>query len=501
LHAFVTQYCSKSGNFAKVTLEVTKKCKRAVFLLIVKIPRVCQNEQQYSLQVLLGEFLGLPYEVEEFDGELIEISKLANNVDAYVLHSLPRLTLDASFFHKAHQFWLEPESMPVLPLDMWLPSAAGIDVNLVGDSVPVLYGKQGLVRNGSNVHVNLDIFGSAFFMLSRYEELVTTERDAHDRFPAWASVAYKANFLERPIVNEYLEILWQCLNRMWPDLVRKPYLKKNVITCDCDHPFDNSIYSLKLAIRKAARLLLVDKKPIAASKAAWSYFAAKLNLRVNDVYKNSVIWIMDVNEAQGNSVVFYFITHKTSDLDGSVDFNSNRMRKLLREISARGHEIGVHPGYETYTNAGNFSLSVHVLKEVMKEECIEQKELGGRQHYLRWDTAKTAALVEQNGLGYDSSLSFADKCGFRCGVCYDFTMYDLCNRKVYNFKQRPLIVMESTIIEPHYEALGYTEKSVQRFEYFKQVCHQFNGSFNLLWHNCHLGQKDREIYQRLIKLD
>jgi len=470
-------------------------------LLRVKIPRVCQNELHYSLQVLLGEFLGLQYEVEEFDGELIEISECLSQFCVDAQHSAPRLTLDASFFHKANQFWLKAESMPVLPLEVWVPSVSGIDANLVDVSVPVLYGKQGVVRSGLNCHINLDIFGSAFFMLSRYEELVSTERDTHNRFPAWASVAYKSNFLDRPIVNEYLEILWQCVKMMWPDLVRKPYVKKNVITCDCDHPFDNSIYSLKLAIRKTARLLLVDKKPIAASKAACRYFAAKLNFRVNDVYRDSINWMMDVNEAHGNSVTFYFISHKTSDLDGLVDFNSSKMRRLLREISARGHKIGVHPGYETYTNSDNFSLSVHTLKMVLKEEGIEQKEFGGRQHYLRWDTAQTATLVEQSGLGFDSSLSFADKCGFRCGVCYEFTMYDLFKRKAYNFKQRPLIVMECTIIDSHYEALGYTKKAIQRFEYFKRVCHQFNGSFNLLWHNCHLGQKDRDIYQRLIKLD
>lgn len=470
-------------------------------MLLVKIPKVCQNEQRYSLEVLLGEFLGVSYYVEEYEGKLIEISKSPSDFGVDVLHSLSSLTLDASFFHKANKFWLKPESMPVLPLDFWLPSGSGIDANLVNASVPVLYGNQGLVRNGLNVHVNLDIFGSAFFMLSRYEELVTTDRDNHGRFPAWASVAHKSDFLDRPIVNEYLEILWQCLKGMWPDLIRKSHLKKNTITCDCDHPFDNSIYFFKLAIKKVARLLLIDKQPLAASKAAWNYLAAKLNLEVNDAYKNSIVWMMDVNEAQGNSVSFYFIPFKTSDFDGLVDFNSRRIRKLLREISERGHKIGVHPGYETYRNSYNFNLSVHALKKVLKEEGIEHKELGGRQHYLRWDTATTGAMVQANGLAYDSSLSFADKAGFRCGVCYDFTMYDLINRKKYNFKQQPLIVMECSIIDDNYEALGYTERAIKRFSYFKHVCHQFNGSFNLLWHNCHLGEEDRGIYQRLIKLN
>ncbi len=34
------------------------------------------------------------------------------------------------------------------------------------------------------------ILGSAFFALSRYEEIIFSERDMHDRFPAYASIAY-----------------------------------------------------------------------------------------------------------------------------------------------------------------------------------------------------------------------------------------------------------------------------------------------------------------------
>ena len=58
-------------------------------------------------------------------------------------------------------------------------------------------------------------------MLSRYEEAILKGRDKHDRFPSWISVADKGNFLERPIVNEYLEILWSCLSSLWNDLKRK----------------------------------------------------------------------------------------------------------------------------------------------------------------------------------------------------------------------------------------------------------------------------------------
>jgi len=41
-------------------------------------------------------------------------------------------------------------------------------------------------------------------MLTRYEEVVKSVKDEHERFPARASLAYREGFLMRPIVNEYL---------------------------------------------------------------------------------------------------------------------------------------------------------------------------------------------------------------------------------------------------------------------------------------------------------
>ena len=79
-------------------------------------------------------------------------------------------------------------------------------------------------------------------------------------------------------------------------------------------------------------------------------------------------------------------------------------------------------------------------------------------------------------------------------------MYSLTNRKPLNLKQKPLIVMECSIIADRYEGLGYSEKSIERFEYFKEICHKFNGTFTLLWHNSHLEKDiDKVFYQKLIK--
>ena len=155
-------------------------------MLKIRIPDLCIRELRYSLDILLGEFLSVAFEVKTYDGDVIEISRL---------DALGKLTTDASFFSQLHKARLKRESMPVLPLQSWSPLEDGIEVSLVESRIPVLYGRPGLVKNDNHLHFNFDIFGSAFFMLSRYEELIAKDRDQHDRFPATASVAFKAGVL------------------------------------------------------------------------------------------------------------------------------------------------------------------------------------------------------------------------------------------------------------------------------------------------------------------
>ena len=207
-------------------------------MLKIKIPNILQIKQTYALDILLGEFLGLDYEVETYESDIIEISK-ANSFD-----KISKLTINASFFIKGNQKWLETESMPNLPLKDWIPFEDRFDTNLVEPSIPVLYGLPGIIKNEKHIHLNLDIFGSAFFMLSRYEELISKKLDNHDRFPAKESISCKANFLDRPIIDEYTEILWSCLTKLWPDLERKNFQSEISLSCDVDQPFDCSVETL-----------------------------------------------------------------------------------------------------------------------------------------------------------------------------------------------------------------------------------------------------------------
>lgn len=137
----------------------------------VFIPSICLNEQNYILDVMLGEFLGLSFDVVEHQDSNIKITQSGSN---------NFLTLNTDFFQQAHKSWLKESSMPQLPLVNWNLQADGIDVVSVEESLPVLFGQPSLIQNPQHWHLSLDVFGSAFFMLSRYEELVVSVFESDD---------------------------------------------------------------------------------------------------------------------------------------------------------------------------------------------------------------------------------------------------------------------------------------------------------------------------------
>jgi len=146
------------------------------------------------------------------------------------------------------------------------------------------------------------------------------------------------------------------------------------------------------------------------------------------------------------------------------------------------------------------NLEANRLRRIMDEEGISQDKIGNRQHYLRWSTPETARNLEQAGISYDTTLGYADHPGFRCGTCFEYHMYDLIERKPLRLKQRPLIVMEESVIDDCYLGMGYADEALDLMRTLKKRALQFGGDFTLLWHNSHfMAAKDREFYEALIR--
>lgn len=372
--------------------------------------------------------------------------------------------------------------------------------NLESLKVPFLYGEPKMAQLQNGVLLEMDIIGSIFFVLSRFEEYVVNSKDKHDRILARNSILDEYSLTNRPVVDEYIYILYCQLSELDKSF-KTDYLEngKVNVTCDVDWPFDPSIRFFKHCLRNSMVELVRNKSFKKSMSLLFRYFKNKIGLKVEDSFRTSIDWIMKVNEEKNNKVTFYFIPRPTSILDTPFLIESPEMMALLKSIVNRGHYIGVHPGYNCINDESVFKETLTIFAKLVKAPEFYQAKILSRMHFLRWDVAKTAVFLQKYGINYDSTMSYAEKAGFRCGTSHPHKMYDLIENKSLEIIQYPLIFMESSVISKRYEGLGHTELAFQRINKLKNNSIKYGGAFTMLWHNSNLETKqDRELYLRCI---
>src|SRR3954447_13570280 len=90
-----------------------------------------------------------------------------------------------------------------------------------------------------------DLFGTAFLLLTRYEETAIAERDEHDRFPVTAT----RSDLDRPQADDAAETLWRQLREAAPRLERREPAFRVVPSHDVDYPFASTRLRLSGLLR------------------------------------------------------------------------------------------------------------------------------------------------------------------------------------------------------------------------------------------------------------
>lgn len=459
--------------------------------LIVEAPASYRAERHYIIEVLLSDFLGLEFEVSLSDRSNTRMSAGGGAEVLVCEHLFATQTSD----------WLKPSSLPRLPVDTLDVSKEPIDVVMTQAKIPVIYGQR--LETGrfvdvgdKRVKLGVDIFGSSFFMLTRYEELVMAYRDPHDRFPASASIACQEGFLTRPIVNEYLEILWTCLGRLWPRLSRRPRKFSVFITHDVDHPLAVLGESWPSAVRASARDLVRRHNP---SLALRRLYARAIPHRYDIDPYNTFDFLMSQSEDRNLRSAFFFMSGRTNPaFDGCYSLDMPWIRKLLRTVADRGHEVGLHASYDAALKDGQATKELAKLKQAAALAGVVRDSWGGRQHYLRWQATTTWQLWDDAGLAYDSTLGFADHVGFRCGTCYEYPAFNLATRCALRLRERPLVVMDCSLLESRYMGLSYQEALAMARD-LAAACKTHAGEFTLLWHNSYFPRPtDKRFYCELL---
>jgi hypothetical protein len=422
--------------------------------LLVDAPLGYEPERRYILGVVLSDWLGLDWTLRQGERADVRITLSEDPEGTAVV--LPDV-----LFATAPDAWLTPASLPA--------------VRRAQDGLPVLYGSED----------DVDVLGGAFFMLTRYEELVVADRDRFGRFPAAASVATREGFLDMPIVDAYVERLWDALSAAWPRLQRTPRAFEVVLTHDIDDPLTTIEHGPRDVLRQLGGDLIRRRDPRLAGRRLRSLVG---DHRVDP--NNTFDFLMEVSERHGLRSAFYFLAHRDErPRQGPYLFEHPWVRALIGQIARRGHEVGIHPSHCTYRDAERTLEELTRLRRVAESEGVQQEQWGGRQHFLRWANPDTWRNWETAGLRYDSTLAYSEAVGFRAGTCHAYRAFDLQARRALDLQERPFQVMDVALLSSMALPLDAARATVLQIA---AQCRRYRGSMGILWHNNTLLRSARE---------
>jgi hypothetical protein len=270
-------------------------------------------------------------------------------------------------------------------------------------------------------------------MLTRWEEYVNKNRDAHKRFPASESLAFKQGFLDRPIVNEYVEELKKMLLELDNSLIFKEKKYQLFLTHDVD---DLYMWKSWKHVFRVALGDVIKRKNLSLATERISEYSLIQREKIKDPF-DTFDWLMDKSEAIGVKSRFYFMSGGVTVYDNRYKIDEPKALELISKIKKRGHIIGIHPSYNAYNNFEQFKKEKELLEKVC--ECNIDE---GREHYLRFEVPTTWQIWEDNEMQIDSSCGYADREGFRCGTGDEFSVFNILSREKLRLKERPLIYMD-----------------------------------------------------------
>lgn len=334
-----------------------------------------------------------------------------------------------------------------------------------------------------------DIFSAVFYLISRYEEYLPFNPDAFGRFPHQASLAYKENFLDTPLINYWLEDFKIALRRKFPEIILRNKDFKFIPSYDIDIAYSYKYKGLK-------RNLGGFFKSLAAGQ--WNYLLDRWDVLFNkkkDPF-DSYEWLDSLHlYCRTRAYYFFLISKKPSGYDKNISPRKQAMRSLIAYHS-RGYTVGVHPSWQSGDE-----------EAVLMEEVDELAAITGtpvkysRQHYIRMNLPLTYRRLIDLDIDKDFSMGYGSANGFRASIASSFYWYDLEKEKKTSLLLFPFCFMDANAF--YEDKLKPQAAFTQLMNYYRKI-KEVNGLMVTIWHNHFFGTDPlfagwKEVYEVFLK--
>lgn len=201
-----------------------------------------------------------------------------------------------------------------------------------------------------------------------------------------------------------------------------------------------------------------------------------------DPYVASIERMLEGEKSVGMRASWLFKAGGTDKRDVTYNVRGARAAGLMKRIREEGHEIGIHPSFNAHTDARMFGREIGTIAGVAGGDirCV-------RQHYLRFLYPDTWKIQVRHGCEVDSTLGFAEREGFRNGLCHPFLPFDLVLNEAIPLWELPLTVMDGTLAG--YRGMN-TVEALERIRTLWSIIEVERGSMVLLFHNTAFDEHD-----------
>jgi hypothetical protein len=336
-----------------------------------------------------------------------------------------------------------------------------------------------------SIRFHHDLLKSAFYLLSGYQEYGSDEKDQYGRYSWKSSIQYKLGISGKPVVNYYFEVILEAFGKLCmlnglpferPERVRPVLFLSHDVDRIKKYSFRNLAYTGLQVLR-----IKPDNDSIGFKRLFSNMVELLIGIlfRLKDPYWN--FSELKQTELKYKVSSTWFFLEKRNNMNSRYHFRHKIIRKLIKELSGAGDEIGLHGTLESSEEPGILADEHQRLQDV-----CEHPVYGTRQHFLKYQNPATSKIQSDTGLLYDATLGFAEQIGFRNSYAHPFKLYDFGEQKSMKLWQIPLNVMDATLIE--YMNTPYPEISETIRPIINEVL-RFKGVFSLLWHQCRLDEK------------
>lgn len=421
------------------------------------------KERQYILDVLFGQFLGVPYIVNYGDVDCWFI-------DIQSVH----IQVEDAFFNK------HAESLSYL-LHANIPESYSDDLAF-GHQIVRLWGDGKYTHGSKKIRIGNDIFAASFFFLTQWEECVlkkATNIAFSQKLPETELFIVKNKLYMRCVVNEYVEFLRAILGEQ--QIVTKKRHFSPLLTHDVDRCYLSGERELCENVKKMLEQHDAEK----AYRVLSDYLSYPENYNPFDSFDV----LMDFAEHAGQKAHFYFKACEKGEGGYTYSLKDAFVRKAISNIVARGHHVGLHASENTYRNI----QQLHIEFDRLSEQC-PAIEKGGRMHLLMYDES-VYDNMQSIGMQYDSGVGLQYYNGFRTSVCYSYPKFNVEERKQLQLMQIPFNVMDSVSIRQKSRPEDFLEQISSVIYEVKK----YEGMFVSNWHSNLFLAKGREQFVAVYK--